>query len=78
MERGCRSIAPRARSLWITKPTGGVPPFGNRSHLRVFIDPDLQRDEVWAAAGTWHGVFGIEPRELVEASEDLVADLLRS
>jgi prolyl-tRNA editing enzyme YbaK/EbsC (Cys-tRNA(Pro) deacylase) len=55
-----------------------LPPSGHKSHLRVFIDPDLQRDEVWVAAGTWHGVFGIEPRELVEASEDLVADLLRS
>jgi prolyl-tRNA editing enzyme YbaK/EbsC (Cys-tRNA(Pro) deacylase) len=31
-------------------------------HLRVFIDPDLlQYDEVWAAEGTWHDVFGIDP-----------------
>ncbi|MFM7756473.1 MAG: hypothetical protein ACKO84_06935 [Actinomycetota bacterium] len=31
--------------------------------------PDLlQYDEVWAAAGTWNDVFGIEPRKLVEAS----------
>src|SRR6476661_6559702 len=43
-------------------PIGGVPPFGHTSTLRVFIDPDLlQYDEVWAAAGTWHDVFGIEP-----------------
>jgi prolyl-tRNA editing enzyme YbaK/EbsC (Cys-tRNA(Pro) deacylase) len=49
---------------------GGVPPFGHSTHLRVFIDPDLlQYDEVWAAAGTWHDVFGIEPHRLVEASE---------
>ena len=55
---------------------GGVPPFGHKTHLRVFIDPDLlQYDEVWAAAGTWHDVFGIEPHKLVEASEGLVVEL---
>ncbi len=59
-------------------PIGGVPPFGHTPHLRVFIDPDLlQYDEVWAAAGTWHDVFGIEPHKLVEASEGLVTDLKR-
>lgn len=57
-------------------PIGGVPPFGHTTHLRVFIDPDLlQYDEVWAAAGTWTDVFGIEPHRLVEASEGLVTDL---
>lgn len=57
-------------------PIGGVPPFGHTTHLNVFIDPDLlQYDEVWAAAGTWHDVFGIEPHKLVEASEGLVTDL---
>ncbi|MEY4230734.1 MAG: hypothetical protein RLZZ362_1583 [Actinomycetota bacterium] len=60
-------------------PIGGVPPFGHRTHLRVFIDPDLlQYDEVWAAAGTWHDVFGIEPHQLVEASKGLVTDLKRA
>ncbi|MDO8362223.1 MAG: YbaK/EbsC family protein [Actinomycetota bacterium] len=59
-------------------PIGGVPPFGHTTHLQVFIDPDLlQYDEVWAAAGTWHDVFGIEPHRLVEASEGLVTDLKR-
>lgn len=59
-------------------PIGGVPPFGHATHLRVFIDPDLlQYDEVWAAAGTWHDVFGIEPHRLVEASEGVVTDLKR-
>jgi Cys-tRNA(Pro) deacylase len=59
-------------------PIGGVPPFGHATHLRVFIDPDLlQYDEIWAAAGTWHDVFGIEPHKLVEASEGLVTDLKR-
>jgi Cys-tRNA(Pro) deacylase len=59
-------------------PIGGVPPFGHKTQLRVFIDPDLlQHDEVWAAAGTWHDVFGIDPHKLVEASEGLVTDLKR-
>lgn len=47
--------------------------------MRVFIDPDLlQYDEVWAAAGTWHDVFAIEPHRLVEASDGLVTDLKRA
>ena len=55
-----------------------MPPFGHKTHLRVFIDPDLlQYDEVWAAAGTWNDVFGIEPHKLVGASEGLVTDLKR-
>ena len=59
-------------------PIGGVPPFGHTTALRVFIDPDLlQYDEVWAAAGTWHDVFGIEPYKLVEASGGAVTDLKR-
>ena len=46
-----------------SKTTRGVPPFGHSTVLRVFVDPDLlQYDEVWAAAGTWHDVFGIEPQ----------------
>jgi prolyl-tRNA editing enzyme YbaK/EbsC (Cys-tRNA(Pro) deacylase) len=56
-----------------------VPPFGSRAHLRVFIDLDLLHfDEVWAAAGTWHDVFGIEPRKLVEASGGTVVELRRT
>jgi prolyl-tRNA editing enzyme YbaK/EbsC (Cys-tRNA(Pro) deacylase) len=50
-------------------PIGGVPPFGHATSLRVFVDPDLLGyDEVWAAAGTPHDVFGIDPAKLVEAS----------
>ena len=55
---------------------GGVPPFGHRTHLRVFIDAVLlQYDEVWAAAGTWSDVFGIEPNDLVRTSSGPVTDL---
>ena len=60
-------------------PIGGVPPFGHSTQLRVFVDPDLlQYDEVWAAAGTWNDVFGIEPHKLVEASGGAVTDLKRT
>ena len=59
-------------------PIGGVPPFGHETTLRVFVDPDLlQYEEVWAAAGTWHDVFGIEPHALVSASGGVVIDLRR-
>jgi Cys-tRNA(Pro) deacylase len=59
-------------------PIGGVPPFGFEKKLRIFIDPDLlQYDEVWAAAGTWNDVFGIEPHKLVDASGGVVTDLKR-
>ena len=70
---------PKGRpTLWVSKTKRGVPPFGHKTHLRVFIDPDLlQYDEVWAAAGTWNDVFGIEPHKLVEASGGVVTDLKR-
>jgi Cys-tRNA(Pro) deacylase len=59
-------------------PIGGVPPFGHATPLAVFVDPDLLAyDEVWAAAGTWHDVFGIEPKRLVEATNAPVVDLKR-
>ena len=57
-------------------PIGGVPPFGHDEPLRVFIDPDLLgHDVVWAAAGTWHDVFPIDPTELARASGGTVIDL---
>ena len=60
-------------------PIGGVPPFGHTTQLRVFIDPDLLAwPEVWAAAGTWNDVFGIEPHKLVEASGGAITDLKRA
>jgi prolyl-tRNA editing enzyme YbaK/EbsC (Cys-tRNA(Pro) deacylase) len=58
---------------------GGVPPCGQTTQLHIFSDPDLlQWLEVWAAAGTWHDVFGLEPQKLVEASGEVVTDLERS
>lgn len=59
-------------------PIGGVPPFGLATPLRVFVDPDLLvHDEVWAAAGTPHDVFGVAPAELVRVSGGTVTDLRR-
>ena len=63
---------------WASKPNRGVSPFGHTKQLRVFIDPDLlQRSEVWATTRTWNDVFGIEPRELIEASGGAITDLKR-
>jgi prolyl-tRNA editing enzyme YbaK/EbsC (Cys-tRNA(Pro) deacylase) len=57
-------------------PIGGVPPFGHARPLRVLVDPDLlEFDEVWAAAGTWNDVFGVEPGALVSAVDGQVVDL---
>jgi Cys-tRNA(Pro) deacylase len=57
-------------------PVGGVPPFGHREPLRVFIDEDLlEYDELWAAAGTPHVNFAITPSELVKATGGIVCDL---
>jgi prolyl-tRNA editing enzyme YbaK/EbsC (Cys-tRNA(Pro) deacylase) len=55
---------------------GGVPPLGHANPLQVVIDRDLlQYDVVWAAAGTPHAVFPIEPNALVNATGGQVVDL---
>jgi len=55
---------------------GGVPPFGHKSNLPVYIDQDLTHFEVvWAAAGTPFAVFAITPDELVRASGGMVVNL---
>ncbi|MCU0488227.1 MAG: YbaK/EbsC family protein [Anaerolineales bacterium] len=44
---------------------GGVPPLGHASPLLTFIDQDLlQYERVWAAAGTPHAVFELNPGDL--------------
>jgi prolyl-tRNA editing enzyme YbaK/EbsC (Cys-tRNA(Pro) deacylase) len=56
-----------------------VPPFDQRSQLRVFVDPDLlQYDEVWAAAGTWNDMFGAVPADIVRVAGGVVTDLKRA
>jgi len=60
-------------------PIGGVPPFGLATQLRIFVDPDLLKfDEVWAAAGTWHDVFAIDPRVLQSVTNGVVVELRRT
>jgi Cys-tRNA(Pro) deacylase len=55
---------------------GGVAPLGHPAPLRTWVDNDLlQYGEVWAAAGTPHHVFGIEPNELLRVSQGTAADL---
>jgi Cys-tRNA(Pro) deacylase len=55
---------------------GGVPPFGHKSPLPIYIDRDLTRfDIIWAAAGTPFAVFAIKPADLVKASGGILADL---
>ena len=47
---------------------GGIPPFGHASPLTVFVDADLLgHPRVWAAAGTPHAVFAVEPGALAAA-----------
>jgi prolyl-tRNA editing enzyme YbaK/EbsC (Cys-tRNA(Pro) deacylase) len=44
---------------------GGVPPLGHAETPATFLDEDLlQEEEVWAAAGHTHVVFGLYPEEL--------------
>jgi prolyl-tRNA editing enzyme YbaK/EbsC (Cys-tRNA(Pro) deacylase) len=55
---------------------GGIPPFGHRVPVRVFMDPDLARfDVVWAAAGTGTAVFPMAPRQLAQLSRAIVAGI---
>ncbi len=44
---------------------GGVPPVAHRETITTLIDADLLRfDKIWAAAGTPHSVFALNPNEL--------------
>jgi prolyl-tRNA editing enzyme YbaK/EbsC (Cys-tRNA(Pro) deacylase) len=46
---------------------GGIPPVGHSMPIETFIDEDLMRHEIiWAAAGTPHAVFSLQPAMLVE------------
>ena len=59
-------------------PVGGVPPFGHATVLAVFVDAGLLKyGEVWAAAGTPHVNFPVDPRQLAEATAGTVLDIGR-
>jgi prolyl-tRNA editing enzyme YbaK/EbsC (Cys-tRNA(Pro) deacylase) len=55
---------------------GGVPPFGHANPTRVLADRGLlDHPVVWAAAGTPHTVFPIEPKALVEHAGGTLVDV---
>jgi prolyl-tRNA editing enzyme YbaK/EbsC (Cys-tRNA(Pro) deacylase) len=44
---------------------GGVPPIGHKHKLETYLDEDLLTfSEIWAAAGTPHAVFRLQPGDL--------------
>jgi len=54
---------------------GGVSPFGHLNPIRAFIDPRLLAFPViWAAAGTPHHLFDINPAVLAEKTGATAAD----
>ena len=55
---------------------GGVPPVGQPSSVIIFIDEDLmQYKKVWAAAGTPHAVFELDPSDLPGLTSGVVIDI---
>ena len=57
---------------------GGVPPIAHATPSVTLIDRELFRfDEIWAAAGHPHGVFKLQPQDLVRMSAAPVADVVQ-
>ena len=55
---------------------GGVPPLGHPTPLAVFLDETLlHHDVVYAAAGTPHAVFALDPHGLARAAQAAVVDI---
>ncbi|MGW7464601.1 YbaK/EbsC family protein [Streptomyces xantholiticus] len=55
---------------------GGVPPFGHRTRTRVLADRGLlDHDVVWAAAGTPHTVFPLDPKSLIAHAGGTLVDV---
>jgi Cys-tRNA(Pro) deacylase len=54
---------------------GGTPPFGHRTRLPTYLDPDLlSHSEVWAAAGTPDAMFRTTANELLDVTGATVSD----
>lgn len=54
---------------------GGVSPVGHLNPIRAWMDPKLlEFDQIWAAAGTPHHVFGVAPAVLQKLSDAQVSD----
>jgi len=55
---------------------GGVPPIAHAQPLRIILDRDLdQYVELWAAAGTPHSVFRLDPSRLAALTGGAWADV---
>ncbi len=55
---------------------GGVPPVGLSNPVLTFIDEDLlQFTAVWAAAGTPHAVFQLDPADLQRITGGIVTSI---
>jgi prolyl-tRNA editing enzyme YbaK/EbsC (Cys-tRNA(Pro) deacylase) len=55
---------------------GGVPPVGHAETVETFVDEDLLKYEhIWAAAGTPHAVFQLEPTDLVRITSGKVVSI---
>jgi prolyl-tRNA editing enzyme YbaK/EbsC (Cys-tRNA(Pro) deacylase) len=55
---------------------GGVPPLGHAQPLTTYIDGDLlQHETIWAAAGTPHALFALDPKDLADMTGGTVADI---
>lgn len=70
----------RARAGLVRETTGyaigGVPPFGHRTRTRVLADRGLlDHDVVWAAAGTPHTVFPMDPKSVVAYAGGTLVDV---
>lgn len=69
-----------ARPEWVFNfsgyKVGGVPPVGYKKQPLTLLDESLfQYDTVWAAAGTDHAFFPIEPDDLLRLTEGTVCDI---
>lgn len=55
---------------------GGVPPIGHETPQATWIDEDLMHhDVIWAAAGTPHAVFDLDPATLPDLTGGAVTRL---
>ncbi|WP_055490309.1 YbaK/EbsC family protein [Streptomyces sp. TP-A0356] len=78
-ELGAENVS-RAKADVVRETTGyaigGVPPFGHRTRTRVLADRSLlDHDTVWAAAGTPHTVFPMEPKTLIAHAGGILVDV---
>lgn len=52
---------------------GGIPPVGHAQTIQTFIDEDLLKlQDLWAAAGTPHTVFKLQPSDLVSVTNGTI------